>query len=207
MNESETKNIVCAKYNVSRETLDKLEIYKDLLVKWQKALNIVSRGTLGAFWNRHVLDSLQIIDKIQGKTVLDIGSGGGFPGMVLAICGDFQVTCVDSDSKKMLFLKEVARLTGTTVRILATRIENVSENFDTVCARGFASLKELVFLLSKHANRGVFLKGKKLNRELAEAQKYYDFKYEIFGSETDVSGKIIVVREVIVKKITYGEDL
>lgn len=207
MNESEAKNIICTKYNVSRETLDKFEIYKNLLVKWQNALNIVSRGTLETFWNRHILDSLQIIDKIQGKTVLDVGSGGGFPGMVLAICGDFQVTCVDSDSKKMLFLEEVARLTDTKVKILTSRIEDLSENFDTICARGFAPLKKLIFLLSKHANCGVFLKGEKLNQELTEAQKYCDFKYEIFDSETDVSGKIIVIRDVIVKKITYGEDL
>ena len=146
MDEREAKNIICTKYNVSRETLDKLEIYKNLLVKWQNALNIVSRGTLEAFWNRHILDSLQIIDKIQGKTVLDVGSGGGFPGMVLAICSDFQVTCVDSDSKKMLFLEEVARLTGTKVKILTSRIEDISENFDTICARGFASLRKLIFL-------------------------------------------------------------
>ena len=207
MDESEAKNIICTKYNVSRETLDKLEIYKNLLVKWQNALNIVSRGTLEAFWNRHILDSLQIIDKIQGKTVLDVGSGGGFPGMVLAICSDFQVTCVDSDSKKMFFLEEVARLTDTKVTILTSRIEDISENFDTICARGFASLRKLIFLLSKHADCGVFLKGEKLNQELTEAQKYYDFKYKIYDSETEVSGKIIVVRDVIVKKITYGEDL
>ncbi len=207
MDECEAKNIICTKYNVSRETLNKLEIYKNLLVKWQSALNIVSRGTLEAFWNRHILDSLQIIDKIQGKTVLDVGSGGGFPGMVLAICSTFQVTCVDSDSKKMLFLEEVARLTCTKVKILTSRIEDISENFDTICARGFASLRNLIFLLSKHANCGVFLKGEKLKQELADAQKYCDFKYEIFDSETDVSGKIIVVRDVVVKKITYGEDL
>ena len=199
MNESEAKNVICKEYNVSRETLDKLEIYKSLLVKWQNALNIVSRGTLEAFWSRHILDSLQIIDRIHGKTVLDVGSGGGFPGMVLAICGKFQVTCLDSDSKKMLFLEEVARLTGTKVRILTARVEDISERFDTICARGFSSLQKLILLVLKHANCGVFLKGEKLDQELSEAQKYYNFKYEISDSKTDVTGKIIVVKDVVVK--------
>lgn len=199
MNESEAKNIICKEFNVSCETLDKLEIYKNLIVKWQNALNIVSRGTLGAFWSRHILDSLQIIDKIQGKTVLDVGSGGGFPGMVLAICGEFQVTCLDSDSKKMLFLEEVARLTDTKIRILTARVENISERFDTICARGFSSLQKLIFFVLKHANCGVFLKGEKLDQELSEAQKYYNFKYEISDSKTDITGKIIVVRDVVVK--------
>lgn len=199
MDDSIAKRIIYEEYNVSRETFDRLETYKSLLVKWQKALNIVSRETLGTFWSRHVLDSLQVIDKIQGKTVLDVGTGGGFPGMVLAICGDFQVTCLDSDSKKMLFLEEVARLTDTKVKIMTLRVEEVSEKFDTICARGFSSLNNLVFLVLKHANYGIFLKGKKLKQELFEAQKYYDFKYEISDSKTDSSGKIIVIRNVFVK--------
>ena len=199
MNESIAKNILRNKYNVSRETLDKLEVYKQLLEKWQKAVNIVSRGTLEFFWDRHILDSLQILTYIKGKTVLDVGSGGGFPGMVLAICTNFQVTCLDSDMKKMLFLEEIARLTSTNVRILTMRIEDLQEKFDTVCARGFSSLKNLISVTLTHSQYGVFLKGCKINQEIDEAKKYYNFKYESFQSETNPSGNIIVVNNIVEK--------
>ena len=98
----------------------------------------------------------------------------------------------------MLFLEEVARLTDTKIRILTARVENISERFDTICARGFSSLQKLIFFVLKHANCGVFLKGEKLDQELSEAQKYYNFKYEISDSKTDVTGKIIVVRDIVV---------
>lgn len=199
MDESIAKDILRNKYNVSRETLDRLEVYGQLLKKWQKAVNIVSRGTLESFWERHILDSLQISSYIKGKTVLDVGSGGGFPGMVLAICTDLQITCLDSDTKKALFLEEVARLTFTKVRILTARIEDLKEEFNTLCARGFSPLKKLVSITLKHSQYGVFLKGRKLNREMDEAKRYYDFEYDIFKSETDPSGNIIVVSHIIEK--------
>ena len=87
--------------NVSRETFDRLLIYQELLKKWQRSINIVSRGTIEDFWNRHVLDSLQIAKYIKGETILDVGSGGGFPGMILAICTNLHVTCLDSDNRRV----------------------------------------------------------------------------------------------------------
>ncbi|GHT97505.1 hypothetical protein FACS1894126_1670 [Alphaproteobacteria bacterium] len=115
-------------FNVSRETYEKLEIYKGLLFKWQNAVNLVSRGTLDDFWNRHIVDSSQIVDLMSGNKILDIGSGAGFPGMVLAIYGNFGVACLDSDSKKCLFLEEVARLTETSVSIQNIRISTQFRN-------------------------------------------------------------------------------
>jgi 16S rRNA (guanine527-N7)-methyltransferase len=183
--------------SVSRETYEKLEIYKNLLLKWQKAVNLVSRETLGDIWNRHILDSLQIIPYISGKKVLDVGSGGGFPGMVLAISGKFSVTCVDSDRKKMLFLSEVARATGTDVDIITDRIENLqTKDFGTVCARGFAELSDLVAITGKFAKTGVFLKGQKLQDEISNAKSLFIFKYEIHESIVDSRGKIIVIDSV-----------
>lgn len=186
-----------------------LEIYKNLLLKWQRAINLVSRGTLNNVWTRHIEDSLQLIPLLKGKSVLDIGSGGGFPGMVLAIVSQninflkqfniekpFDVTCVDSDQRKMLFLSEVARQTSTKVNIIADRIENIEGNFDTVTARGFAGLKILIGFTKKHSNYGVFLKGEKVHQEIKEAQKFFDFKYEIFKSVTDKSGRIIIVHDI-----------
>lgn len=187
-------------YGLSPGTLKKFDIYKNLLVKWQKAVNLVSRGTLDRFWERHVLDSLQIIDKICGDRVLDLGSGGGFPGMVLAIATDCQITCVDSDSKKTLFLEEVARQTKTNVRIITARIENVSEKFDTVCARGFASLDKLISFTKEHGDYGVFLKGKKWFAEIEDAKHIYDFSYQSFESVTDPESRVITVSDIFSKK-------
>ncbi len=195
--------------HLPRKIKQELETYKNLLFKWQKAINLVSRGTLNNIWIRHIKDSLQLIPFVKGRTVLDMGSGGGFPGMVLAIVsqdinflkefdiGDtFDVTCVDSDQRKMLFLSEVARQTSAKVSTITDRIENIKGNFDTVTARGFASLKILVELTTRYSNYGVFLKGEKINQEIEEAQKFFNFEYEIFNSVTDKSGRIIVVHDI-----------
>jgi len=185
--------------NVSRETYEKLEIYKSILFKWQKAINLVSRGTLDNVWKRHFQDSLQIIPYIRGKKILDIGSGGGFPGMVLAIAGNFSVTCIDSDRRKMLFLSEVARATKVEVSLVTDRVENLQIfDFDTLCARGFSELSGLLELVDKFSSLkcGVFLKGARLDEEIDKARSLFDFRYDIFNSKTDDRGKIIVVSEV-----------
>lgn len=188
---------------------ENLKIYHNLLLKWQKAINLVSRGTLNNIWTRHIEDSLQVIPFLRGNSVLDIGSGGGFPGMVLAIVSQeteflklfgvnnqFEVTCVDSDHRKMLFLSEVARQTSAKVNIVTDRVENVNGEFDTVTARGFAELKILIGFAKKYSNYGVFLKGEKVNQEIEDAKKLFDFEYEIFNSVTDKSGRIVVVHNI-----------
>lgn len=197
------KSEILNHYNVSRETLSKFEEYGQLLTKWQRALNIVSRGTIDDFWSRHLLDSLQLMKYIPEESrILDVGSGGGFPGMVLAMSGLFDVTCVDSDTKKTIFLEEVARITGTHVTIMNYRIENITEHFDVITARGFSSLDNLIDIVYRlSASQGVFLKGKKIKEEIESAQKKYDFKSDIFGSETSDDGNIIVVKSVEKKKI------
>lgn len=183
--------------DVSRETYEKFVIYKELLIKWQKAINLVSRETLDDFYNRHLLDSLQLANYINETKILDVGSGGGFPGMVLAIYNDnYEVTCIDSDSRKMVFLEEVARRTSTKVNIITKRIEEFKQNdFDVLCARGFSSLSNLIELTKKHTKcgRGVFLKGKKIEEEVREAKQKLCFRYNIFESVTDKTGRIVVV--------------
>ncbi len=193
---------VSEQFNVPRETFEKLISYKELLVKWQKSINLVSRGTLEHFWVRHVLDSLQIIEHIKGNRVLDIGSGGGFPGMVIALCGAFDVTCVEADGRKVAFLEEVARVAEINVRLRNIRIERLEDfDFETVCARGFSSLVDLLFLTSKFSKQkyGVFLKGLKVQTELSEANKFFDFKYDVFDSKSDKNGRIVIVAEIFDK--------
>jgi 16S rRNA (guanine527-N7)-methyltransferase len=200
-------NILNAHHNVSRETFEKLLIYKNLLFKWQKAINLVSRETLDDFWNRHILDSLQLLKYIDGKRILDIGSGAGFPGMVIAICGNFDVTCIDSNGKKIIFLEEVKRLTSANVDLKSIRIEDFCDcSYDVVCARGFSSLCNLLFLTHRYSSskRGIFLKGARINKEIMEAKRLYRFEYEIFQSKTDEFGKIIAVNNV---EIISGQNL
>lgn len=195
--------------HLSEKIKNNLEIYKSLLLKWQKAINLVSRGTLDNIWTRHIEDSLQLIPFLKGSSVLDIGSGGGFPGMILAMVSQeveflkqfninecFDVTCVDSDQRKMLFLSEIARQTSTKANIVNDRIENIDGKFDTVTARGFAELKVLIGFAKKYSDYGVFLKGEKIQQEIKDAQKFFDFEYEIFNSITDKSGRIIVVYNI-----------
>ena len=187
---------------LSDDVICRLRLYEQTLLKWQKAINLVSRGTLSDIWHRHIEDSIQILPFVDGERVLDIGSGAGFPGMVLAILGRrpdarlLNVTCVDSDNRKTLFLEEVARITQTKVTILCKRIEEVNEKFDVVTARGFAELKVLLRISKEHAKYGVFLKGANFQQEINEALKEFDFEFEIIPSKTDSMGRIIIVRNI-----------
>lgn len=108
----------------------------------------------------------------------------------------FDVTCVDSDHRKMMFLSEVARQTETKVEIISDRVENIEGNFDTLTARGVAELKILIGFAKKYTDYGVFLKGRKIEKEIEDALKIFRFDYEIFNSITDESGRIIVVRNI-----------
>ena len=194
--------------NLSGVTLERFCIYFGLISRWQKAINLVSRGTLDDFWRRHIADSLQIISHITGNKVLDVGSGGGFPGMALAIVGaedsyhdngldkSLNVTCIDSDRRKAIFLEEVARETGIKVDIVCSRIEDLDDQFDTITARGFSDLENLLPIASRFQAKGIFLKGKNLEKEIKDAEDTFKFKYEIFSSKIDSTGKIIVVDEI-----------
>lgn len=187
---------------VSYETAEKLKIYYDLLLKWQSKINLISNDTIGDIFNRHFLDSLQIIKllpKISG-TIVDIGSGAGFPGMVLAISGIRNIHLVESDSKKISFLKEVARLTKTEVLIHHSRIEELPETkASAVVARALAPLEELfsyAFPLVSHGAICLFPKGKKYSMEIEEAKKIWNFDYNAFPSITDPEGMILEIRNL-----------
>jgi len=193
---------------VSRETIQKLKTYETLLKKWQKTINLVSCGTLNDIWGRHISDSLQmvsVLEWIRSKQekkhirILDVGSGGGFPGMVLSITG-YDVTCIDSDQRKMLFLSEIARQTSSDTTIVCDRIENFKRSdFDIVTARGFSSLSVLLSIMINNTQNGigVFLKGKNVEDEINEAKLKYNFNCTLVQSETDENGRIIIVDNVI----------
>lgn len=192
---------------VSRETFEKFQIYKELLLKWQKAINLVSRETLSNLEERHFQDSLQLLKYIPGssKSHIDLGSGAGFPGLILAIANpNLNTTLVESDSRKCQFLKNVSRETMTPVKVLNERIESMEnkDGYELITARALANLSQLLTYskpLSDENTTFLFLKGADVDAEIQEAQKNWEFNLEIFPSLTHSQGKIIVIKNLISK--------
>jgi 16S rRNA (guanine527-N7)-methyltransferase len=185
--------------DVSRETLDRLRCYRDLLERWQKAINLVGGGTLGDAWRRHFWDSAQLRQHIPASahSLLDVGSGAGFPGLVLAILGVSGVTLVESDSRKCAFLREVARQTGTAVTILPDRLEALAGRLappDIIVARAVASLDLLLEMTKLYITPNtvcLFHKGARADAEIAAAREHWTMTLEKIPSETDPSGVIL----------------
>jgi 16S rRNA (guanine527-N7)-methyltransferase len=184
--------------DVSRETQDRLAAYVALLAKWNAKINLVGPATLPDVWRRHILDSAQIHAQVAEAAVLvDLGSGAGLPGLVLAILGGPQVHLIESDARKCAFLHEAARVTGTRVTIHNKRIEAVPRiEADVVTARALAPLAQLLdhavrFL--KPAGKCVFLKGARQADELTEARKTWHMSVAERPSLSDPSGVILEV--------------
>lgn len=198
---------------VSRETVDRLIMYENLLRQWQRAVNLVAPGTIPDIWDRHFADSAQLARLIpeDAASLVDLGSGGGFPGLVLAIMlaerDRIRVSLIESDTRKAAFLREVARQTGVPVDILATRIENPETQrkvgrVDVVTVRALAPLSRLLELAAPFfAPRtvGLFLKGRDIHGEIDEARVSWRVDVELVQSMTDSQGQIAVVRNVAAK--------
>ncbi|MCB9963643.1 MAG: 16S rRNA (guanine(527)-N(7))-methyltransferase RsmG [Rhodospirillales bacterium] len=177
------------------EQTDRLRLYVDLLKKWQKTINLVGKNTLEDAWDRHILDSAQLSAHIpQHATLLDIGSGAGFPGLVLAILRpDISVTLVESDTRKCVFMQTVARETHCgNVTVLNDRVESVSPQvaYDVISARALASLENLLTLSAPFRTKNpalfcLFLKGKSAEEELSAAQNRFSFEITKYPSHTN----------------------
>ncbi len=191
---------------VSRETSERLATYLHLLRRWQKIKNLVASSTLDKAWTRHVADSLQLIDLAPtARHWADLGSGAGFPGLVIAIrfaeMGEGAVDLIESDHRKCAFLRTVIRETGARAEVHAGRIEEILPGLprpiDVVTARGLAPLGQLVehakFLLTTGAI-GIFPKGRGVDAELTEMRGLRSFRFDLFYSRTDPDGRIVVVR-------------
>ncbi len=192
---------------VSRETMARLERYLALLAKWTQAINLVARSTLDDPWRRHFLDSAQLYDLLpprpadRDRVLVDLGSGAGFPGLVLAIMGAGTTHLIESDRRKAAFLREVARATDTEVTVHDRRIEAVPPfAADVVVARACASLDRLLayaapFLRSGEgaAARCLFLKGRRVDEELTEANKAWTLTVEGFPSRADPTGTVLSI--------------
>lgn len=190
---------------VSRETMERLVRYEELLRKWQPSINLVSAATLTDLWRRHMLDSAQLVELApkEAKLWVDLGSGGGFPGLVVAILlrdrPGFRLHAVESDQRKAVFLREVARQTGAPVTVHAQRIESFVPGFgegavDVISARALAPLDRLLKWsesLWDDRTVGLFLKGKTVRDELTEAAKEWIFEFQAITSQSDPSGTVL----------------
>ncbi len=192
---------------VSRETLIRLERYTALLAVWQAKINLVSTASLKDIWRRHILDAAQLAALIPGshRRLVDIGSGAGLPGLVLAILGFEDVMLIESDGRKCAFLKEAARITGAAVEIHHGRAETAPGDRPAavITARALAPLPKLLALAHPLVYPGaesnaayIFLKGKTVERELTAAQKSWTLRVERFPSITDPSGTVLRLTEV-----------
>ena len=187
---------------VSRETLDRLEAYATLLVRWSARINLVGRNTLADLWRRHFLDSAQLwlLLPVDVESVIDLGSGAGFPGLVLAILGVPGLELVEADSRKCAFLREAARITEVDVTIRPCRIQAVPPHpVDVVTARACAPLERLLglaepFLAAK--TECLFLKGERVEDELTLARKHWTMTARLCQSRSDPRGVVLRLQQV-----------
>ena len=210
-------------FDVSRETVDRLSLYADLLRQWQKSINLVAPSTLDDLWHRHFADSAQVMALANDHPGpwLDIGSGGGFPALVVAILSldpafaappgapPRRLTLVESIAKKCAFLSDVARRTGVAqvVDILSVRVETLPTRANlappaVISARALAALDKLLALsapLFGPSTIGLFLKGQGAETEIAEARKAWEFEVDLVPSRTEPAGRIVVLRRLAPK--------
>ncbi len=188
--------------DVSRETLERLTLYLELLGRWQRAINLVGPATLADPWRRHVLDSAQLLSHlpVRAGPLVDLGSGAGFPGMVLAVMGVPEVALIEADRRKAQFLREVARATGTAVAVHDERIERLTGwPAAAVTARALAPLPRLLPLAERFLAPDsicLFLKGPALARELIDAGNSWHMVPEMFPSASSSSGIVLKLRGV-----------
>jgi 16S rRNA (guanine527-N7)-methyltransferase len=189
--------------DVSRETMEQLTRYAELLVKWNQKINLVAPGTIDELWTRHIWDSYQLATAIPEaiERMADIGSGGGLPGLILAIARpELSVTLIERDQRKCAFLTQAALSLGLRqVRVINKDIAQIAETFDLVTARALAALDELFRLALPLLGKDAFClfpKGANFATEIEEAKKGWDFTHAILPSKTHDSACIISVSKL-----------
>ena len=194
--------------DVSRETLDALSLYADLLRRWQRTTQLVAPSTLDTLWSRHMADSAQLLRLAPGaRRWADLGSGGGFPGLVVALCmrgvEGALVHLVESNARKCAFLRAVIRETGAPARVHDARIEAVlpslAHELDVVTARALAPLSKLLRLAAPALRAGcigLFMKGEEAQGELTAAERIWNMRAELLPSLTDPKAAIIKVEDL-----------
>ncbi|MGI9082714.1 MAG: 16S rRNA (guanine(527)-N(7))-methyltransferase RsmG [Candidatus Fonsibacter lacus] len=194
------------KFNVSRETIEKLNKYKDFLLTSNKYLNLIGKTTENQIFTRHFADSAQIYDLIEDKSeIIDLGSGAGFPGVLLNILMDDKkiagnITLIDKSTKKCKFLEDLSYKLGLTFKIINLKIENYNFNkISTVVSRAFKKTVDTIDIIFKNNDKIrniILIKGKTYQQELEDAKKKYTFDLEKFRSVTSDESYILKIYNI-----------
>jgi 16S rRNA (guanine527-N7)-methyltransferase len=194
------------KFNVSRETIEKLNKYKDFLLSSNKILNLIGKTTENQIFTRHFTDSAQIYDLIEDKSeIIDLGSGAGFPGVVLKILMDNNkipgnITLIEKSPKKCKFLQDLSYKLGLTLKIVNLKLENFKFNkISTIVSRAFKKTVDTIDILLKNNDKIrniILIKGKTYQQELEEAKKKYTFEVEKFRSITSDESYILKISNI-----------
>ena len=192
--------------DVSRETRDRLSVYADLLRRWQRRINLVGDSTMADLWCRHMLDSVQLTKFIPdtAAVITDLGSGAGFPGLVIAIALDRDVDLIESNGRKCAFLQEVARETGAPAKVHHGRIQDIEPwPSGVITARALAPVTKLLELALPFLELAsgedpfcLFLKGAHGEEELTEAAKRWHMEIERYSSASGEAGAVLCIRGV-----------
>lgn len=191
--------------DVPRETQEKLDCYVQLLIKWQARINLISSKTLPEIWHRHILDSAQLVSYLPKtpSVILDMGSGAGLPGVILAILTRHQLHLVESDSRKIAFMRTALRETGTSAILHEQRMETVPAlRPDIITARALAPLSQLITLASAQHHEKIeylFLKGREAKQELTALPACPKMEAECLPSMTDSQASIIRLKPISYK--------
>ena len=194
------------KFNVSRETIEKLNKYKDFLLINNKLLNLIGKTTENQIFTRHFQDSAQIYDLIEDKSeIVDLGTGAGFPGVILKILMDNNkiagnITLIDKSPKKCKFLQDLSDKLGLTLKIVNLKIENFKFNkISTIVSRAFKKTVDTIDILLKNNDKIrniILIKGKTYQQEIEEAKKKYTFDVEKFRSITSDESYILKISNI-----------
>lgn len=193
--------------NVSRETFERLQLFAALTKKWNPSINLIARSTLNDLWQRHIIDSAQIYQYAgdHPQHWVDIGSGGGFPGIVVAaiakeLSPQTAFTLIESDQRKATFLRTAARELDLTITVLADRVELVPpQAADVISARALSALDALLPLISRHLTPNavaIFPKGKTYEHEIKKARQNWRFELDAHPSMTEPDARILVLKDI-----------
>jgi 16S rRNA (guanine527-N7)-methyltransferase len=202
-----TETVSVGGVSVSRETFSALQAYETLVQRWNSAINLVSKPTVENLWQRHIADSAQVFSFCPDGALswVDLGSGGGFPGLVVAVLAkelkpDLRVTLVESDLRKATFLRQAAQALGLPVTVLSKRIEALDPlHADVLSARALAPLSNLLGFAEQHLSpkgTAVIPKGARFAAEIADAQIAWMFDVDIHPSLSEADAALLVIRNI-----------
>ncbi|MGI4775770.1 MAG: 16S rRNA (guanine(527)-N(7))-methyltransferase RsmG [Janthinobacterium lividum] len=187
-------------FSIPRETIKLLKEYQELVVKWNQKMNLVSQDAIHNLWDRHIVDSLQLIKFINDREIhlADLGSGAGFPGIVMSLAGIKEVTLIESNFKKAAFLLHAASISSNKINIVNDRAENIDISCDIISSRACASVDTILTLAHKYKPRDKYLilKGSTYQSEIDLAKQRWFFHHRVEPSITSQHGAILELRNV-----------